>query len=246
MDFNDFVNKLNSVINTDTSLPPQNNTQQMPLPSASPSPSANTVDNAMPLKILIVSTHVNQINGYSKVIYNIIKQLSAVPWINVVHFGTQRITSGDIGRAYPSNVKVIDGTSLEKQKGIGFAFSELPQVINNEKPDIVFIYNDLAVIGGYIEEIRKSIQNRFFKIWAYIDMVYQAPPGGLIDTINRDVERIFCFNKGWKELLKQQGITRPVDVMNHGVDPKMFRAIPRDLARQSLGLPKDIFLFTSL
>jgi glycosyltransferase involved in cell wall biosynthesis len=68
----------------------------------------------------------------------------------------------------------------------------------------------------------------------------------MIDIINRDVERIFCFSKGWKEQLKEQGITRPVDIITHAVDPTFVRPIPRDLARQSLGLPKDMFLFTSL
>jgi len=177
---------------------------------------------------------------------NIINQLAKHNWINVVHFGIQKITNGEIGRKYPSNVKVIDGTALEKEKRLGFGFAELPSVIMAEKPDVVFIYNDIAIITGYIEEIRKTIQNRFFRIWAYIDMVYLSQPQIMIDAINRDVERIFCFSKGWKEQLKEQGITRPVDVITHAADPAMTRIIPRDLARQSLGLPKDMFLFTSL
>jgi glycosyltransferase involved in cell wall biosynthesis len=179
------------------------------------------------------------------VVQNIINQLSLHKWIKVIHFGTQKIANGDIGRKYPSNVKVIDGSALEKQKLAGFAFAELPGVIQSEKPDVVLIYNDIAVIAGYIEEIRKSIQNRFFKIWAYIDMVYQQQPQGMIDIIKSEVERIFCFSKFWKEQLKSQGVTRPVDIMNHAVDNKLFRPIPRDLARQSLGLPKEVFMFTS-
>ena len=195
------------------------------------------------IKILIVSTHVNQSNGYSKVIYNIIKELSKLSWIKLVHFGTQQIISGDIGRVYPSNVNVIDGTSMEKNKESGFAFSEFPSVITSEKPDIVFIYNDLSTICSYIEEIRKI--ERTFKIWAYLDITYKSPPSHMIDIINRDVERIFCFTKSWKDELKSNGITRPMDVMNHGID-KTIRLIPKELARQTLGLPKDVFLFTSM
>jgi len=152
------------------------------------------------IKILIVSTHVNQSNGYSKVIYNIIKELSKLSWIKLVHFGTQQIISGDIGRVYPSNVNVIDGTSMEKNKESGFAFSEFPGVITSEKPDIVFIYNDLSTICSYIEEIRKI--ERTFKIWAYLDITYKSPPSHMIDIINRDVDRIFCFTKSWKDELK--------------------------------------------
>lgn len=235
MDVSNFVNELNSIIQTSSIK----NEIIVPL-----EPSV-TVESKQ-VKILIVSTHVNQVNGYSKVIFNLIKQLALHPWISIVHFGTQRLVNADLGRTYPKGVKVIDATAKEKEKQPGFAFGELPNVIQSEKPDIVFIYNDLTTISLYIENIRKSIENRFFKIWAYVDLTYVSPPQAMIDLLNRDVERIFCFTKGWKESLKAHGMTRPVDVMPHGVDPAMFRPIPRELSRQTLGLPKDMFLFTSV
>lgn len=247
MNIDDFVKQLNSVINPAAPEP-------SPTVFSSVPPSTNTVagpanvseTGGKKIKVLIVSTHINQVNGYSKVTFNILQQLAAQPWISLVHFGTQKLANGDLGRKYPTGVKVIDGTAMEKQKMAGFAFSELPGVITSEKPDIVFIYNDLSVICGYIEEIRKAIQNRFFGLWAYVDSNYKSQPQPLIDILNRDVERIFCFTKYWKDEIKSQGITRPVDVMNHGINTQMVRPIPKDLARQSLGLPKDVFLFSSM
>ena len=247
MNIDDFVKQLNSVINPAAPEP-------SPTVFSSVPPSTNTVagpanvseTGGKKIKVLIVSTHINQVNGYSKVTLNILQQLAAQPWISLVHFGTQKLANGDLGRKYPTGVKVIDGTAMEKQKMAGFAFSELPGVITSEKPDIVFIYNDLSVICGYIEEIRKAIQNRFFGLWAYVDSNYKSQPQPLIDILNRDVERIFCFTKFWKEEIKSQGITRPVDVMNHGINTQMVRPIPKDLARQTLGLPKDVFLFSSI
>lgn len=237
MDYNDFVQQLNSVIKSNDSESSKDETKPVNITSN---------ETQKSVKILIVSTHINQSNGYSKVVHNIIDQLSSHSWIKIVHFGTQKLPSGDIGRTYPSDVKVIDGTSLEKQKQIGFAFSELPGVIQSEKPDVVFIYNDLSIVCAYIEEIRKVIQNRFFKIWTYLDLTYKAFPQNMLDVINRDVERIFCFTKAWKDEIKSHGITRPVDVMNHGISTKILRQIPRDLARQTLGIPKESFMFTSL
>ena len=195
------------------------------------------------LKMLIISTHINQSNGYSKVIYNIIKELSKHKWINLVHFGTQKIPNGDIGRVYPVGVKVIDGTAMDKNKEVGFAFNEISTVIHSEKPDVVFIYNDLSIISAYIEEIRKI--KRTFTLWTYLDITYKSPPQTMIDVLNRDVEHIFCFTKSWKDELKSNGITRPIDVMNHGIDNTIF-TIPKELARQTLGLPKDVILYTSL
>jgi glycosyltransferase involved in cell wall biosynthesis len=242
MDLQSFVSQLNSVIQPQKAGGGGTAVSQVITPAVAEIVSSNSKK----VKIMIVSTHINQANGYSKVAMNIINELAAHDWISVVHFGTQKILNGDLGRKYPPGVKVIDGSALEKQKQAGFAFTELPAVINSERPDIVLIYNDIAVICGYIEEIRKAIQERFFRIWAYMDIVYQSPPQTMIDIINRDVERIFCFTKGWKEHIKSQGITRSVDVMTHGIDGKVIRGLPRDLARQSIGLPKDVFLFSSL
>ena len=247
MNIDDFVKQLNSVINPATPEPsPTVFSSVPPSPNTVAAPANVSESQGKKIKVLIVSTHINQVNGYSKVTFNILQQLAVIPWISLVHFGTQKLANGDLGRKYPAGVKVIDGTAMEKQKMAGFAFSELPGVITSEKPDIVLIYNDLSVICGYIEEIRKAIQNRFFGLWAYVDSNYKSQPQPLIDILNRDVERIFCFTKYWKDEIKSQGITRPVDVMNHGINTQMVRPIPKELARQSLGLPKDVFLFSSM
>jgi len=230
-DLSNFVNEIQSMAQSGT----QSGTQ-----------SAQSGATQKSIKLMIVSTHVNQVNGYSKVVYNLIQQLEKNPWIDIVHFGTQKMLNAELGRAYPSRVKVIDGTALDKEKTPGFALAELAGSIQSEKPDVVFIYNDLSVICAYIENIRKSIERRTFKIWAYVDICYASPSSAMIDILNRDVERIFTFTKAWKEAIKSQGITRPVDVLPHAVDPTMFRTLPKDLARQQLGLPKDVFLFTSL
>lgn len=196
------------------------------------------------VKLLLVSTHVNQVNGYSKVAYNMLKELSTKPWLKLVHYATHNLTNADIGRKIPT-VKVIDASALEKEKKAGFAQAELPAVLQQEKPDVVLIYNDLAMICSYIEQIKK-MDHRPFKIWTYVDTTYAMQPQSMIDMLNRDVERIFCFTKSWKDSLKSQGINRPVDVLRHGVDTAIFKPIPKDVARQMLGLPKDVFLFTSI
>jgi glycosyltransferase involved in cell wall biosynthesis len=236
-DFNNFVEQLSQQINNTTEQPSSNTFKE----------STNNVVSNKKLKILIVSTHINQINGYSKVISNIINELSKYDWIKVSHYGTQRMKNADIGRKYPDNVTAFDASSFDKAKeGIGFAEKELSAIITREQPHIVFIYNDIMVINAYIEEIRKNFQKRDFAIWAYLDMMYSNQPQAYIDSLNRDVERIFCFTKTWKDELKSQGITRPVDVLSHGIDPKVFRIIPQQLARSTIGLPNDITLITSL
>ena len=130
-DLSNFVKELNSMISK---------------PSDGSNPIVKPVVSGKKVKVLIVSSHVNQVTGHSKVVFNIIKQLAAHPWIQLVHFGTQKLMNAELGREYPKDVKVIDGTALEKDKPAGLAASKLPCIITTENPDVVFISNALAVI----------------------------------------------------------------------------------------------------
>lgn len=240
-DLSQFVKELEAMTKPSASL------NETVVPITEESVSSEASSSVKQLKLLVVTTHPNQINGYSKVAYNLLQQLNK-PWLKVTVFGTHRLATADLNRTVPSTMKVIDATAQdkEKEKLAGFGLAELPGIIRAEKPDVVLIYNDLSIVCAYIESMRNTFENRAFKLWAYVDTVYPAAPQAMIDMMNRDVDRIFCFTKTWKESLKAQGITRPIDVMNHGVDPQQYRSIPRDVARQTLGLPKDMFLFTSV
>ena len=253
-DFTEFMNELQGIASTGSSSSAPAALTPTGLPSALTGlPAALTglpptgLPAARRIKLLIVSTHTNQVNGYSKVAYHLLHELAKHhAWLDVVHFGTQRMLNADVGRVLPATVRVIDATAQEKEKALGFAFSELPATLQTEKPDVVLLYNDLSVLCTYLESIRKSSDARPYKLWAYLDLSYPHPPQPMLDILNRDVERIFCFTKGWKEHLKAIGATRPIDILPHAVDRSLYRPIPKEVARQTLGLPKDVFLFTSM
>jgi glycosyltransferase involved in cell wall biosynthesis len=199
-------------------------------------------------KLFLVSTDINQPTGYAKVSHQIIQQLASKSWLDIVHFAIQRLQDGTTGRTYPTtpNLKIYNAVELEKQANTGFAIKELPQILAKEQPDVLLIYNDSAVISAYLEEIRKADLKRTFQIWAYLDQIYTYQPPAYIDILNRDCARIFVFSRKWKECLKEQGISRPVDVMGHGFDGQMFRQIPKEIARQTAGIPKDAFVILSV
>jgi glycosyltransferase involved in cell wall biosynthesis len=214
---------------------------------------SNAGSTAGKLKLLFVGTHAHQFTGYSKVVYNLIKVLAKDPKIAVTHFGFQKNPSLPPNyRPYPPNVRVLDAAEMEKRQlpaGTpirGFGFAVLPEVIRHEKPDIVFVYNDMGVVAGFLEEIRKSGIPRNFKIWVYVDQVYNCQPQSLLDILNRDADRVFAFTKYWKNSLKEQGITRPIDVLGHGFEKDVFTTVSRDEIRKKLGLPLDAFIITSL
>ena len=201
------------------------------------------------LRFLLVSTHTQQFTGYSKVSHNMIQQLSKLPWLEIIHYGFQKFPNAPPNyRPYPSNVKVIDAAATEKpgQQQQGFGFTGLPDVIRKEQPHVVMIFNDMSIITKFLEEVRKSGVPRTFKVWLYCDQVYNTQLQGYLDIINRDADRVFTFSSYWKKCLKDQGITRPLDVILHGFDPKMFFTLPKDYVRKQVGIPQDAFVIMNL
>jgi len=199
------------------------------------------------LKFMLVSTHIQQFTGYAKVSHGILEQLAKKPWLSLTHFGFQKHpqTPTDF-RKYPSGVDVIDAAALETPLQQGFGYTAFVDIVRRKTPDVVMIYNDMAVVTRFLEEIRKSGIQRTFKLWIYCDQVYDCQLQGMIDMLNRDADRVFAFTAYWKKQLKEQGITRPLSVLGHGFDPKVFYTVPRELARKSLKLPEDAFVIMSL
>ncbi len=199
------------------------------------------------LKFMLVSTHLQQFTGYSRISNGLINELSKNSNIHVIHYGFQRGTKKeDSYRPYPSNVDVIDAAELENPPVQGFGFSQLPDTIRKKKPHIVMIYNDLSVVSKFIEEIRKSGIERNFKLWVYVDQVYNCQLQGYLDVLNRDCDRIFAFTNDWKKCLKFQGINRPIDVLHHAFESKLYFPLPKDFVRKQLNLPQDAFIILSL
>jgi glycosyltransferase involved in cell wall biosynthesis len=199
------------------------------------------------LQFLLVSTHCHQFTGYSKVSWGMVQQLAKLPWLQVTHYGFQKIQQiPSQYRPYPPSVEVFDAASLEKPFQQGFGFSQLPDIIRKKDPHVIMIYNDMSVVARFLEEIRKSGIPRKFKIWVYCDQVYPTQLQGYLDILNRDADCVFAFSNYWKKCLKEQGITRPLDVILHGFESNQFFPIPRELARKKVGLPADAFFFLSL
>ena len=221
---------------------------EAPAPSSVETPLSNigfgtmftstTSEPSAKLKCMLVSTHCHQFTGYSKVSYGILSELAKHPWIQLTHYGFQKFQEIPTGfRPYAAGVDVIDAAALEKPAQQGFAYQALPDTIRRKRPNVVIIYNDLSVVARFMEEIRKSAIPRTFQIWVYCDQVYTMQPQALIDMLNRDADRIFAFTPFWKQTLKDQGITRPVDVLTHGFQSGTFFPMPKELARRQLQLP---------
>lgn len=253
LDFPSYLKSIQEQLRAQETLPSEQppsktNVTTLPSPISTPPSLVNPVKKDA-IQFLLVSTHLQQFTGYSRVSHNIIRELSKNPNISLTHFGFQRIQNAPSNyRPYPPNVEVIDAQAGESPAGSqqGFGFSQLPDVIRKKKPHVVLIYNDMSIVAKFLEEIRKSGIPRTFKIWLYVDQVYNCQLQGFIDIINRDADRVFAFTPYWKKCLKDQGVNRPLDVLLHGFDSKLYFPIPREYVRKQMGIPEDAFMFLNM
>ena len=212
----------------------------------------DTVAPSDKFRFLMVSTHCHQYTGYSKVSYGFVRELAKHDFLSVTHFGFQKQPAvPPLYRPYPPNIKVIDAAALEKPTPggpppQGFGYNALPDIIRKEKPHVVMLYNDMGVVTRFLEEIRKSGIPRDFKIWIYVDQVYNTQMQAFIDIINRDSDRVFAFTNYWKKCIKDQGVNRPIDVLGHGFENDVFKPMGRSEARKKANIPEEPFVIVNL
>lgn len=199
------------------------------------------------MRLVFISTHVDQITGYSKVAYNMLRQLATLtPKVKVFHFGFQRHPSRPLLRKYPEGIVSYDAAANEDPKEEGFGFNKIHDYLEMVGPDIVMIYNDAFVICKFLEAMKHERGKSPYKLWLYLDQVYHgiAPP--MMDAINRHADRIYCFTETWKKALLRYGPGPEVQVLEHAVDPTVFSNMPpeaRKPLRAGVNIPENAIVF---
>lgn len=201
------------------------------------------------MRFVLVSTHVDQTTGYSKVVFNLLKQLSTLaPKIKTYHFGFQRHPSASNLRKVPSGVISYDAAANEDPKEEGFGFNKIHEYLEMVNPDVVMIYNDPLIIHRFIEAMKFKKGESSYKLWLYVDQVYEgiAPP--LIETMNKNADRIYCFTQYWADVYAKYGSFPDIRVLENAVDKSLFTKMDfsaRSVIRNSMGLNSDSVLIVN-
>ena len=204
-------------------------------------------------RVLLVSTHCHQFTGYSKVSWNLLKNLSTNSKFQLFHYGFQQMVAVPPGfRPYPSNVEYVSAYELEKKEnGLdegGFGFTPFVKYVEKIKPDIIIIYNDAFIISKYIQTLQKvsyDIRNRV-KIIAYVDQVFYSQKAEHMTYLNQHVDHFFAFSKFWKDKLVSHGITKPIGVLCHGMDYSVNPRLTKADARQKINIPNETLLLMNV
>lgn len=204
-----------------------------------------------PTRFLLISTHVEQVTGYAKVAHNILRQLSTLhPIVKVFHYGFQRSPVRGPSLMRPlENVVQYDAAANEEPRQQGFGFNKIAEYIDTCSPDIVMIYNDPIVINQFLESLKDV--PRTFKLWIYLDQVYEGCDQGLLRNIEKGADRIFCFTQKWMDYLKSRIPTteKTLSVMEHGVDTTVFNRLTsseRIATRKQMNIPAEAVVFLNM
>jgi glycosyltransferase involved in cell wall biosynthesis len=122
-----------------------------------------------------------------------------------------------------------------------FGEDRIREVVEKEKPDIVFSLNDPWIVSEQYRRIEDLHKKKDFKFVGYLTMDSYNWIGGIEQHIN-DWDGLVAFTEfGAYEFLKA-GINRPVTVIPHGLDKELFYPMDKAEARKRLNLKDDIFI----
>jgi glycosyltransferase involved in cell wall biosynthesis len=199
------------------------------------------------MRVVLISTHIDQTTGYSKVAHNLLKQASTLaPRVKLFHYGFQRHPNAPGHRKAPTGVNQYDAAANEDPKEEGFGFNKVHDYLEMVGPDIVMIYNDPLIIHRFVDAMKHDRKTATYKLWIYVDQVYDGIAAPLMQTIRDHADRVYCFTEIWKQKFLAYGGFSDVRILEHAVDSSTFSPLADDaraVLRKSLGVPAKGVVF---
>jgi len=122
-----------------------------------------------------------------------------------------------------------------------FGEDRIREIVQIEKPDLVFTINDMWIINEQYRRIQDFHKDKKFKFVGYAPMDSYGWIGCLADTAN-DWDGVISYTQFGAYEFIQGGITKPIAVVPHGVTPGQFFPIDKAEARKKLNIKEDIFV----
>jgi len=199
------------------------------------------------MRFVLISTHIDQTTGYSKVSYNLVKQLGTLsPKVKTFHFGFQRHPNHPSLRKYPEGVTSYDAAANEEPKEEGFGYNKIREYLEMVNPDVVMIYNDPYTIARFVDAMKHERGTSPYKLWLYVDQVYDGIAQPLVDILHKHADRVYAFTETWKAKFLEYGPFPDVRVLEHAIDPTIFSCMSDDARvaiRKNLALPSNAISF---
>jgi len=195
----------------------------------------------MVLKVLFVSTHANQGTGYgrsSNKITNFLANHVEVVFLAFQNYPNQGIED----RFIDPRIRFIDAFKEDPESPKGFGDKCIKSSFDKEKPDILFLYNDLPVC----EAILKMIGETKCKIVLYLDIVYPWEDIYRYEYLKNRVDMCLVFLDCWtRHLIDDLGWPPgKVETFKLGFDSDKFKQEAE--AKKEIGFKSDDFIVLNL
>jgi glycosyltransferase involved in cell wall biosynthesis len=122
-----------------------------------------------------------------------------------------------------------------------FGEDRIREVVEKEKPDIVFSINDMWIINEQYKRIKDLHDQKLFKFVGYAPMDSYGWTGCLDETANGWDGIISYTEFGAHEFIRG-GIKKPITIIPHGITANQFYPMDKAEARKRLSLKDDIFI----
>ena len=122
-----------------------------------------------------------------------------------------------------------------------FGVQRIADVVKQEKPDLVFVNNDIWIVNNLYKQIEKEHDNGDFKFVAYCPMDSYDWAGALTDCSPKWDKLIIYTDFGAKEFINS-GFKKEIAVIPHGIAEGQFFPMDQKECRKRLGLPEDGFI----
>lgn len=175
------------------------------------------------MKLCLVSTSLNQSTGYSKVAYNMMKELSGVTNLELFHYAVHHVTK------VPYR-PVLEGITVKENDD--FNVEGLQAFCEEHAVEVVFIYNDIGVTLSYLQKWCPA------RLWVYLDTVAHGIPPPLLKILDEKAERVYVMNDYWKSVYPFKNVR----VLEHGVDTEVFKVEKSNL-REQMNIPETAVVF---
>jgi glycosyltransferase involved in cell wall biosynthesis len=195
-------------------------------------------------KVFFIGAHPNNTNHFSKIGWNLLCELAKSDRLAVTHYAIDKSSfKYGVRHPYPKNVHEINaGGDVE-------AVYNLREILDEQKPDIIFIHSYMMDILKYLNEIYRcedDYTKKSWKVYVYLNKKSTTMDYGVITRLNTGIDKIYVYNSKWRQLMIDGGLTEtPIEVLIPGID-EVYKRRDKVSTRELLKVPSDAFIVLSV
>lgn len=122
-----------------------------------------------------------------------------------------------------------------------FGSHRIAEIIQKEKPDIVWVTNDIWIAISLWEAAKPFKEQMGFKWFVYAPVdSYGFFPSLAAPMMEWD--GLATYTEFGKKELEIMGYTKPIHIIPHGTDFTKFYSLDKQECRKNLGVPEDVFI----